>query len=604
MHRYLLFAALAVGIGYAFWDLGQRGARAYERMLSQRIMNGLDVLGYSWARVEADGLKLELHGHAPDTFARDLAFESAKATAPMAEIANFATSTLAPPERREPVRVELHRDQRGVTMTGQTASRAMRNQLNAELNFALAELPVHDLTGIQAALPKQRINAEIKIASLAATRLPNAYVVMEPGSVTIEGQARDEADKEELIGTLLELAVDKVALDLRIRIPADVIAPFAFSAYKDVGGQVRVERCAIRSTEERQRLSTKLRVRNVEARESPCKVGLGGPGGDWPAAINAAIDALDSLGAGRVDLEYRHARLLAYSPTSPTDFQDIAERFKTSLPEGFEGDAELRNDDIATRTGIARESYWMHIARSDEGVTIAGQMPDDASRSALETYAAALFGGDYVSSSIKVVAASPPQDWQVASLRMLDYLSIASRGEIDLAGFRIDVRAVVDQPQLARAIHDDLNDLFPSFRIGTSVVVDLPARMEEIPLPGPRCADRLNWANYEGPIDFGSGSAKISKESIATLDTLAKILSRCTAKKIEIGGHTDAQGSDQVNQRISQARAESVVAALVRRGIPQDVLAAKGYGETLPIADNSTPEGRARNRRIEFLPVE
>ena len=107
MIRYLLFAALTVAIGYACYDIGQRGAQAFERLLVARVMNGFDVLGYGWARVEADGLKLRLYGHAPDPRVRDLALQSARASAPLAEITSYATATLAPPEHRDPVRVEL-----------------------------------------------------------------------------------------------------------------------------------------------------------------------------------------------------------------------------------------------------------------------------------------------------------------------------------------------------------------------------------------------------------------------------------------------------------------------------------------------------------------
>ena len=76
--------------------------------------------------------------------------------------------------------------------------------------------------------------------------------------------------------------------------------------------------------------------------------------------------------------------------------------------------------------------------------------------------------------------------------------------------------------------------------------------------------------------------------------------------KIEIGSHTDSRGSDAYNQRLSQQRAQSVVNYLVGKGIPRKRLAAKGYGESQPIAPNENkdgsdnPEGRQMNRRTEF----
>ncbi|MDB4936367.1 MAG: outer membrane protein, partial [Labilithrix sp.] len=68
-----------------------------------------------------------------------------------------------------------------------------------------------------------------------------------------------------------------------------------------------------------------------------------------------------------------------------------------------------------------------------------------------------------------------------------------------------------------------------------------------------------------------------------------------------VEGHTDSQGKDAMNQELSQKRAESVRAYLVSRGIAADRITAMGYGPTRPIADNTSPEGRANNRRVEIV---
>jgi len=69
----------------------------------------------------------------------------------------------------------------------------------------------------------------------------------------------------------------------------------------------------------------------------------------------------------------------------------------------------------------------------------------------------------------------------------------------------------------------------------------------------------------------------------------------------EGGGHPDHVGTPEANQRLSQERAQAVMAALVQRGVKADQLTAKGYGQTAPIADNRTEDGRAKNRRVELV---
>ncbi|MGE3062026.1 MAG: OmpA family protein [bacterium] len=102
-------------------------------------------------------------------------------------------------------------------------------------------------------------------------------------------------------------------------------------------------------------------------------------------------------------------------------------------------------------------------------------------------------------------------------------------------------------------------------------------------------------------IYFESGKATILPESFYALDEAVKLLNDNPKVRIEIQGHTDSVGSDSSNLSLSQARAESVRNYLVSHGIDPMRVVAKGFGEMMPVADNGTKDGRALNRRIEFL---
>jgi len=99
---------------------------------------------------------------------------------------------------------------------------------------------------------------------------------------------------------------------------------------------------------------------------------------------------------------------------------------------------------------------------------------------------------------------------------------------------------------------------------------------------------------------FDTDSDKLSPASKAEMSELLSFLNKNYRLKIELGGHTDDQGSKAHNLNLSEQRAESVKKYLVDQGIPADRLSAKGYGAASPIADNSSEEGRAQNRRTEF----
>jgi outer membrane protein OmpA-like peptidoglycan-associated protein len=102
-------------------------------------------------------------------------------------------------------------------------------------------------------------------------------------------------------------------------------------------------------------------------------------------------------------------------------------------------------------------------------------------------------------------------------------------------------------------------------------------------------------------INFDTGKATIKPESDKTLDDAAAALKAASNLKIEVAGHTDNVGPPLSNEKLSGERAQAVMAALVKRGVAASRLTAKGYGQSSPIADNRSEDGRAKNRRVELV---
>ncbi|MEN6319587.1 MAG: OmpA family protein [Syntrophaceae bacterium] len=114
-----------------------------------------------------------------------------------------------------------------------------------------------------------------------------------------------------------------------------------------------------------------------------------------------------------------------------------------------------------------------------------------------------------------------------------------------------------------------------------------------------RPVDDKTWFSFDR-LTFETGKATLKPESQEQLKNIAEILKAYPKVTLKIGGYTDNTGDPQVNLKLSQQRADTVMADLVRLGVNASRLKAEGYGKEHPVADNSTEEGRAKNRRIDM----
>jgi len=105
-------------------------------------------------------------------------------------------------------------------------------------------------------------------------------------------------------------------------------------------------------------------------------------------------------------------------------------------------------------------------------------------------------------------------------------------------------------------------------------------------------------------VNFEVGKASLTAASREILDEVASSLKSIPEVRVEVAGHTDSTGSRALNQRLSQARAETVRQYLIDRGVEPHRLTARGYGPDQPVADNNTPDGRAMNRRVELVRID
>ncbi|MEO8845478.1 MAG: OmpA family protein [Kofleriaceae bacterium] len=138
-------------------------------------------------------------------------------------------------------------------------------------------------------------------------------------------------------------------------------------------------------------------------------------------------------------------------------------------------------------------------------------------------------------------------------------------------------------------------------------VPEMPAPVVEAPVeappppPPPKTEVTQDEIKLKEKVEFETDSAKLLPASTPLLDEVASVMKdHPEIEHVRVGGHTDSTGNAAHNLKLSEGRAASVKQYLVDHGVAAERLASKGYGQTRPVGDNKTDEGRAQNRRVEI----
>jgi outer membrane protein OmpA-like peptidoglycan-associated protein len=219
------------------------------------------------------------------------------------------------------------------------------------------------------------------------------------------------------------------------------------------------------------------------------------------------------------------------------------------------------------------------------GIVLVGSVPADATGA----YFGVLAGG---AKTDKLETASGlPDDFTPSGTAGLNALNELSEGHLGFDGTKWWLRGKAEQ----QPVLDDVSAKVAALPNGKdwSVGVDLLAAIDI-------CRTRVGVVAKRNAITFKTGTTTLVATSMPVIDELAGDLQLCPKAMVHVQGHTDGDGDKDGNLAISVARAEAVVAELVKRGVDEGRLYAEGFGESDPVAPNDTKDGKAKNRRIAF----
>ena len=589
----LAFAAAGVGAYFAAgltvsW-IENSSATAVEKRLA--------LEGFDWASVQTDGLKVVLEGEAASEALRFKALAAAGQIVEAARVIDNFTITDSRPPVAPKFSVEILRNDKSISLIGLVPTKADDANFKDRVARIAGDLPVADFLETADYPVPDAWSSVISYGLLALERLEHSKISIGETQVTIEAIGESEAQKSKLLEELTRRTPADITSKIGISAPRPVITPFTLR-FRITADGASFDACSADSPEAAVQILAAAKAAGL-TEEATCRQGLGVPSPLWSKAATQAIAALAKLGGGSVTLSDADVTLTAPAGTDPTLFDTITSRLDGDLPEVFALNPillvapETPEDDAAIPEMVA--------TLSPEGqVQIRGPVISPRAQRTLQTIAYAFFGSEDVYLSTKLQD-NLPEGWMVRSLASLAGLSKLNSGIATVSPNAIDIIGLTGRrsakTDIAQILIDRLGD-GAEFELEVTYLEELDplARM----LNGAECVAEITDLASQNKIKFEPGSATLDGDSRDTVQAIAEVFERCLEAPIEIGGHTDSQGREEMNLNLSKSRAEAVLTALRGARVKLKSLTAEGYGETQPIADNGTEEGREANRRIEF----
>ena len=571
---------------------------AIEDDIAARAEAALRRAGQPWARAAISARDLSLSGDAPSDDARAIARDIAGSIWGVRKVTD--NTALVAPVSPYIFNAGLGAD--GLEFYGHVPGDSERAAILAAARQQFTDRKVRQQTRLGGGAPAGFQRTAIYALSQLA-RLRSGAIEMRDRRVSIAGEARTPGDYLAVLAALKALPRGYEAGSVDVRPPHT--GTFFWTAERTAGG-IRLGG-SVPDVASRRKMLQLARAMFPDAAVRDEMIYAGGAPDGLIASAGYALEALLQFSRASVRIE---AGALTINGTARDAAAYGALRRSLAAPPA--GIVSVRADIAPV---VVRPFRWQ-IARKPDEIILSGYIPAEPDRNRVIRFASQQFP-DIRLVDTMVVADGAPASWLSAAKRAIGEASRLEFGTAVLSDRALTITGRAASATAARKIRTGLASLTGGY-VGSAVLTVEPAPVHEqsrkpeiasVAAPVaetarpavPDCRAQATALLASDMIMFDSDSAEIRTDSAQVIARLAKILTPCGDARIGVAGHTDASGDRDRNLVLSQQRADAVAAALAAAGVPRDRLIAAGFGDTRPIADNKTAEGRTRNRRIEIL---
>src|SRR6186713_2541359 len=420
-------------------------------------------------------------------------------------------------------------------------------------------------------------------AALKDTVLDKTRIAVDGRDISLAAEAFSEEGRRDAV-VAVEMVPGVRLVDDRTRLVPEA-KPFVWNAERDV---VRVTLSGSAPLPSMKARLTEAARKEVNGSEVADQMGLArGAPLRFEAAAMLLLDQIGKLKDGKVTIADTKVSLSGMA-RDLGGREAIAAALK-NLPEGF----SVAANEVKAPPYVF-QAYKDPVAVT---VTLTGYVPDNNVHAAIVAAAGRKFVREKVVDNLKA-SVGAPSGFANAVVPALGALARLSTGTLVVSDREVKLSGDAFYDAAAGQIRAGLGKDFPP---NWQFKPEISVKPAAAPVDATVCQQLFAELLGKARIRFESGKADIVADSAGLLDRLIETALRCPNTNIEISGHTDTDGEEAANQGLSEKRAQAVADYLVKAGLPANRFSAVGYGSTQPIAGNDTDQGKAQNRRIDFV---
>ena len=495
--------------------------------------------------------------------------------------------------------LELLRDDDDITLVGFIPKKIKTEKLLSELTAISENASITNLLETAEYPSSSGWAKTLNYAVDSLSMLPNSKISLFKNKIIITALSDSLEQGEILKKKLLASNPGFFELEVNMESPRPLIQPFLFQLARNKN-KTDLINCSSSDENTRELILGALNQFG-ESEQNHCEIGIGAPSNDWAEVVITILDHIEGFQHFLLTLKNREIFIEIFDNSEEEKFQKFIKELREKVPVEFFIEASIQSSSEAKE----RDLQNFTVIKNPEGlVQLKGYLPNENAKIAIISYARSLFRSENVRDSISLIE-EPSDDWSIQALAGLEVMDLLNYGSLKIETKSLTIRGQSAEPD----IKNIARKLFAN-KIEKDIFYNLELEYNPNLLPEPegidplKCVIDINNVIKTFGIEFAPGEIVLQASSDKTLEKMAEIMRTCYVVPMEIGGHTDSQGRKSLNLSISQARAEAVMDALLSYDILTGNLSAKGFGESTPIADNNTVEGRNKNRRIEFTLID